>query len=114
MKLFIANEFNMKPYKLPDTPDESFMISYTSVIDKQEKMIYIHAVGGKWKIEGNVNISLYYNNLPQNSVTLEEYKTFCICFNDVEEYVFLFCMPSNIPKFYDLDITTAQNMLYSL
>ncbi len=109
MKLFIANEFNMKPYKLPDNPEESFMISYVSEIDKQEKMIYIHAINGKWRIEGNVNISLYYNNLPQNSITLEEYKTFCICFNDVEEYVFLFCMPSNIGKFFDLDIPVTMN-----
>ena len=109
MKLFIANEFNMKPYKLPDNPEESFMISYISEIDKQEKMIYIHAVGGKWRIEGNVNVSLYYNNLPQNSITLEEYKTFCVCFNDVEEYVFLFCMPSNIGKFFDLEIPVTMN-----
>ncbi len=111
MKLFIANEFNMKPYKLPETPDESFMISYISEIDKQEKMIYIQAVKGKWRIEGNQNISLYYNNLPQNSITLEEYKTFCICFNDVEEYVFLFCMPSHIEKFVDLDIPIAMNQI---
>ncbi len=111
MKLFIANEFNMKPYKLPDNPDESFMISYISEIDKQEKMIYIQAVKGKWRIEGNLNVSLYYNNLPQNSITLEEYKTFCICFNDVEEYVFLFCMPSHIEKFVDLDIPIAMNQI---
>ena len=111
MKLFIANEYKMKSYKLPEKIEESFMISYISEIDKEEKIIYIQAENNKWTLQSNSNISLYYNNMPQNHIELAEYKTFCICFNDCEEYVFLFCMPSIIEKFLDYEVPLTLNQM---
>ncbi len=115
MKLFIGNEHNVRPYKLPEKIDESFSISYISEVDKEEKMIYIQTESKQWVIYKNQNISLYTSKYPQNKIVLEEFKTFTICFNDCEEYIFLFCLPSKADKYidYEIPITNKQILIGS-
>lgn len=109
MKIFLGNRQSLKCYYLPERIEESYLVNYRSLVDNEDKMISIMAIDGKWHIKSNLSIGLLSNNKPKDEIELEEYREYSIKFNDCDETISLYCLPSKNEKYKDYEL--ANNIL---
>lgn len=95
MKLIIADKEKLNFFKLPEKVEDSFLITYHSILDDEEKNINIQAENNLWYIQSNDNTKIIENGEKKEAIALANDKVFQITFIDNEEQVFVICLSEN-------------------
>ncbi len=109
MKVFLADSMKLRDYSLPEKVEDQFVISYVSP-NGIEETLALTAENNNWYISSGADKLVYKDTLQITKEALSNESVYRIKFNDLEEYITLYCYDTPI-EYKDFSIgnrTTIQ------
>ena len=101
MKLYFVNNNKINIYSLPTKVEDAFLLNY--VYEDIEESLTLLAVDGKWQIESNPDVSIFFGTQKQDKVILTDGLNLQIKFNDLNELLNLYVFDTPL-KYFDFEL----------
>lgn len=108
MKIYIADNYNIKNYLLPSKIEDSFLINYVSSQGIEEGITLV-AENGKWTISSNLDMHVIKGGLEITKNNISDGDIYQIKFNDLENYIYLYCFDTPL-SFYSYEVGNRNSL----
>lgn len=90
MKVYIADNYEIKDYSLPNKVEDSFLINYVSNTGVEETLTFV-AENGKWTISSNYDISITDGVVHITKDIIDDFKFYQVKFSDLDDAINVYC-----------------------
>ena len=90
MKVYIADNYEIKDYSLPNKVEDSFLINYVSNTGVEETLTFV-AENGKWTISSNYDISITDGVVHITKDIIDDFKFYQVKFSDLDYAINVYC-----------------------
>lgn len=94
MRVLLIQGNQIQKFVLPETIDGNYWIPYYNTNHKFKDLLNVEAVDGKWKINTNQDIEIYYNNQIVTNSYLSDYEYYVLKIHGDNLPMILYVMPT--------------------